>query len=54
MFTGTRFRSKEGVSLNYLDNLAEKLVLGWRQTIFKGYKPTGAKKRIRTMRIFKL
>ena len=34
-----------GVSLKYLDNLAEKLVLGYdAKPSFKGYKPAGAKK----------
>ncbi len=36
---------KVGVSLNYLDDLAEKLVLGYgAKPSFKGYKPAGAKK----------
>ncbi|MBI4118683.1 MAG: type I methionyl aminopeptidase [Parcubacteria group bacterium] len=36
---------KIGVSLNYLDDLAEKLILGYdAKPSFKGYKPAGAKK----------
>ena len=36
---------KAGVSLRHLDNLAEKLVIGYNaKPSFKGYKPTGAKK----------
>lgn len=36
---------KTGVSLKYLDGLAEKLVLGYgAKPSFKGYKPPGAKK----------